>query len=234
MFEVENAENENERLLNAEKSIEELRSYFKKLNSLSTTNLESIQLKNLATNVKNLEQRFHAFIKQSQDDERIKNLNLMLNSKFGVNDKLGEEFNLLQRQLEEIKLKRFKEDLVRLFTTFEEKVKVLYSNDDDPLYCLIDAINCINELKKCMADYEKFLSGIFEKAENCLSHLKMQLQVIESKKTKSDQDKMMADSLRLAIESKSIELHKMKEIKIVREKINNFEKLFCKLKSELD
>jgi hypothetical protein len=224
MFQVSQENTENDRLMNAEKSIEELRVFIANItshinNPISKTQ-NSILFNALEVELKNLNKRF---TEQNDNDKRIENLKLLLNTQSGICKKQEEQFQELRKEFDELKLNKYKQEFAKLFEKFEKKVKNLYSNDDDPLFCLNEVIASINDLKTCIIEYETFIISLCQIDEKRLKEFEKE----------PNKNQIIKDTLILPIEGKQRELEKVKEISITREKITNFETLFCQLKSDL-
>jgi hypothetical protein len=227
MFQVSHENTENERLAIAEKSIEELRVFICNItshvnNPMSKTQNSNI-LNTLEVELKNLKERF---TEQNEIDKHIENLKLSLNKQSDIFKKQEEQFQALRKEFDELKLSKYKQEFAKLYENFETKIKNLYSNDDDPLFCLNEVIASINDLKACIIEYETFIMSLCKIDEKFIESLEKQLHEFEK-------NQMIKNTLILKIEGKRRELEKVKEISITREKISNFETLFCELKTKL-
>ena len=231
MFQVKQESTENERLINAEKSIEELRVYVDAITSTINNPVNKTQnsnlLKNLEIELNNLNKRFN---EQNVNDKRIVNLNLLLNEQSGVCKKQEEQFKEFRKEFDELKLNNYKQEFAKLFENFEKKVNSLYDDNDDLLFCLNQVIASINDLQACITEYERFVQSLSKIDEAFIDSLERNLGEFEKE---PNNNQMIANTLRLTIEGKKGELEKIKKISITREKISNFENLFCQLKSEL-
>jgi hypothetical protein len=231
MFQVSQENTENDRLVNAEKSIEELRVYIDNITSHVNNPMSKTQnsdlFKALEAELKNLNKRF---TEQNENDKRIENLKLLLNTQSGVCKKQEEQFQEFRKEFDELKLNKYKQEFAKLYENFEKKVQNLYSIDDDPLFCLNEVIASIKDLKTCIIEYETFITSLCKIDEKFIESLEKQLNEFEKEPNKNQ---MITNSLKLTIEGKKRELEKVKEISITKGKISNFEKLFCQLKSEL-
>jgi hypothetical protein len=180
-------------------------------------------LNTLEVELKNLKERF---TEQNEIDKHIENLKLSLNKQSDIFKKQEEQFQALRKEFDELKLSKYKQEFAKLYENFETKIKNLYSNDDDPLFCLNEVIASINDLKACIIEYETFIMSLCKIDEKFIESLEKQLHEFEK-------NQMIKNTLILKIEGKRRELEKVKEISITREKISNFETLFCELKTKL-
>ncbi|CAF0718762.1 unnamed protein product [Brachionus calyciflorus] len=230
MFQIDNADKD------IENSTEQLKLYIDDVKSmLSAISKEknSAKLIEYSNEFKKLEQRFDKFKIDNQNDKRIENLNLLLNNQSSIIQKQKEEFDIIRKEFNELKLNNYKHEFTRLYEIFETKLQALYSIDDDPIFLLNDSIASLKHLKTFVLEYETFVQSLCKIDVSSIKNLEKNLLEIENDSKMKEEKKIVYDTLLLSIEAKKIDLDKVRQISLLKEKVLSYEKILGDLRNKL-